>query len=348
MKSNLKIGFDSTFLSPNGGGISHDSKRIFSKLSSCAEVEQVEAQKSFFGIFQKYIYRLLGSKYALAKNYDLLYYSQFHNYRLRSHQAQIIRVHDLFPITNPEWFRFRSRVSFKLAVKNNLKQNSFYLCNSKSTANKFLVQFPTVRKERVYIEECGVDTQDKIPCSSCLACNESYLNNFLNRKLVVAIGTLEPRKNYSFLLKSWERYQSELDSKFTLMLIGNYGWKVNYLRHKLKNPQANIVWLQGICDYRVDQILRMAHAYICTSYNEGFGMPALEAASLGIPLILPRLSVFLDKYTNVFFYEQNNIADLTNILTKLENGIILKPNIRKATSELTNLVLRLESPHDFS
>ena len=348
MYKNLKIGFDPTFLDRNGGGISHDSTRIFSKLNSFSEIEKIQLQKSNFDFVQVKINRICRRNYKAVKNYDVLFFSQFHNYRLNNQQLQVIRVHDLFPITNPEWFRLISRISFKFALKNNLKQNSFYLCNSKRTADEFLKHFPSVARERVYIEECEVDYLKKIPCSSCLICNNGYFEKLLKQKFIVAIGTLEPRKNYQFLIESWKKYQAGRDSKFLLVIIGRYGWKASRVLRALNGSDANMIWFNGICDYGVKRVLEGAQAYVCTSYDEGFGMPALEAATLATPLILPRITAFQEKYKNVYFYRQNDFQEILNIFAKVETKDVLRPNIQETLSELNLLISKLEVSNDLS
>lgn len=122
----------------------------------------------------------------------------------------------------------------------------------------------------------------------------------------LAVGTLEPRKNLGFLLDLWEEMASHPDLELPgLVLAGARGWESDafferLIRHSLYG--ANIRWIESPDDAQLDALLRDAHGLLFPSHVEGQGLPPLEAASIGVPVIcqpLPSLTEFLGSYAHL-------------------------------------------------
>lgn len=109
----------------------------------------------------------------------------------------------------------------------------------------------------------------------------------------VAIGTIEPRKNIGFLLDLW----GEMDSKApTLFICGSRGWGCEDVFGRLDAGVANVTELAGLSDPALSALLSGACALLFPSLAEGFGLPPVEAAALGVPVIandLPSLREIL-------------------------------------------------------
>ncbi len=98
---------------------------------------------------------------------------------------------------------------------------------------------------------------------------------------VVAVGTLEPRKNLVRLLKAWEAASDSLDG-WTLALAGPKGWGPD-----LPRP-ANVVPLGWVGDETLPGLLAAAELFCYPSLYEGFGLPPLEAMAAGTPTLVGR------------------------------------------------------------
>jgi glycosyltransferase involved in cell wall biosynthesis len=107
----------------------------------------------------------------------------------------------------------------------------------------------------------------------------------------VCLGTIEPRKNHAMLLDVWEKLPAPVPA---LYIIGGRGWASSALLARLDAlPEDGPVQiLSGLGDAEVATLLQGARALLFPSLVEGFGIPALEAAALGTPLILSNLAVF--------------------------------------------------------
>ena len=105
----------------------------------------------------------------------------------------------------------------------------------------------------------------------------------------VALGTIEPRKNLGLLLDAWEH----LTPAPQLYIVGNRGWADPALLARLDAlpPGGPVRVLSGLSDGAVATLLCGARALLFPSLAEGFGLPPLEAAALGTPVIAGDLAV---------------------------------------------------------
>lgn len=106
----------------------------------------------------------------------------------------------------------------------------------------------------------------------------------------VALGTIEPRKNHVLLLDVWNRLPAPAPRLF---IIGGRGWADAALMSRLDALPADgpVQVLQGLDDGAVALMLSKACALLAPSLAEGFGLPPVEAALLGTPVIATDLAV---------------------------------------------------------
>ncbi len=119
----------------------------------------------------------------------------------------------------------------------------------------------------------------------------------LHRPTFVTIGTIEPRKNHALLLDIWERLDPNLpeDRQPVLLILGSRGWNNEALFARLdQSPMMgkSVFELPGLSDGAVAALLQQARALLFPSLAEGFGLPVLEAAVLGTPVIANDLPIY--------------------------------------------------------
>jgi glycosyltransferase involved in cell wall biosynthesis len=100
------------------------------------------------------------------------------------------------------------------------------------------------------------------------------------------VGTLEPRKNISGIIKAFEQVV-EHGWEGTLVLVGRWGWRTGGMRRDLEASPARhrIVHLEHVSREQLPALYREAEALLFPSWLEGFGLPILEAMACGCPVI---------------------------------------------------------------
>ena len=121
-----------------------------------------------------------------------------------------------------------------------------------------------------------------------------------DRPYVVALGTIEPRKNHALLLDVWEDLSRDHPPAQVpdLLILGRRGWQNRAVFDRLdalRGPDARVRELPGLPDGAVGALLRGAAALAFPSHAEGYGLPPLEAAALGVPVIATPLPVLRER-----------------------------------------------------
>ena len=117
----------------------------------------------------------------------------------------------------------------------------------------------------------------------------------------VTLGTIEPRKNHAFLLDVWARLPTPAPR---LYIVGNRGWADAALLARLDALPVDgpVRVLHGLPDGAVAALVAQARALLAPSLAEGFGLPPVEAASLGTPVIATDLAVTRELLGNKAVY----------------------------------------------
>jgi len=125
------------------------------------------------------------------------------------------------------------------------------------------------------------------------------------------VGTLEPRKGYDQVLGAFERLWGD-GFEVNLVIVGKQGWMVDALAKRLRNhPQINkrLFWLEGVSDAYLEKIYAAGACLVAASYNEGFGLPLIEAAQHGLPIIARGIPVFREVAGKNAFYFSDEEPD---------------------------------------
>jgi len=101
---------------------------------------------------------------------------------------------------------------------------------------------------------------------------------------IVALGTIEPRKNHLRLLRAWRMLPQPRPQ---LIVIGRRGWDCTEVIAELTAGQqrGELVWYEDLDDDSVFHYLGNAQALVYPSLLEGFGFPPLEALALGTAVV---------------------------------------------------------------
>jgi len=123
----------------------------------------------------------------------------------------------------------------------------------------------------------------------------------------VTLGTIEPRKNHAFLLDLWQEMHRTLAAPDIphLLILGRRGWSNQTLFDRLDTlPFRNqtVFELPNLLDDAVANLLLHARALLFPSHVEGFGLPPIEAASLGTAVIVPPLPIYHETLGNYPVY----------------------------------------------
>ena len=101
-------------------------------------------------------------------------------------------------------------------------------------------------------------------------------------RYVIAIGTVQPRKNYARLIAAFALLALPREEA-ALVIVGKLGWSSAEI--EAQAARAGVILTGHVSDADKQALLAGARAYALPSLYEGFGMPILEAQSAGIPVV---------------------------------------------------------------
>ncbi len=146
---------------------------------------------------------------------------------------------------------------------------------------------------------------------------------FDNKSVYLAVGTVEPRKNYSFILDAFEQlWSSGID--LPICIVGRVGWKCEELMERissLRKAGKNIYFFSDLNDAELEYCYQGAKALIFASVVEGFGLPLVEAMHFGKPVIASNIPVFRevgDDYP--IYFDLKAPGTLAKAVTEFEFG----------------------------
>jgi glycosyltransferase involved in cell wall biosynthesis len=106
------------------------------------------------------------------------------------------------------------------------------------------------------------------------------------------VSTLEPRKNIINAIKAFNYLKNTEKIEHQLVIIGQKGWQYKPILAAIANSpwQKDIHYLGYLSDRQVAYFYSQAEVFVYPSYYEGFGLPVLEAMSLGAPVVTSNTS----------------------------------------------------------
>jgi glycosyltransferase involved in cell wall biosynthesis len=200
----------------------------------------------------------------------------------------VYMVHDLIPITHPEYCRDGEAAKHRLRIRTMLETGSAIIGNSQATLdvlNSFACSESLPALPQI---PCWLGSIPLISMPDALPRSE--------RPYFVILGTIEGRKNHLLLLNIWAELVREL-GQFApqLRIIGQRGWEADQVFATLDRApmlKGHVVEINDCTDTELADHLFHARALLFPSMAEGYGLPLVEALGAGIPVIASNISVF--------------------------------------------------------
>ena len=125
--------------------------------------------------------------------------------------------------------------------------------------------------------------------------NPKYQNSkyeILNTKYLLFIGRLEERKNIVGIIKAFEILKEKYKIPHKLVLAGKFGFGAESIKNKIENSQyrEDIILPGYVSDEEKFELLKNAEVFLFPTFYEGFGLPILEAQSVGTPVVTSNIS----------------------------------------------------------
>jgi alpha-1,3-rhamnosyl/mannosyltransferase len=112
----------------------------------------------------------------------------------------------------------------------------------------------------------------------------------LHRPYLLAVGTIEPRKNVDLLLDAYSALPASVRDEFELVFAGPPGWAQTATKARLQQPPRGVRYIGYVEEEAMPGIFAGATALVYPSLYEGFGFPVAQAMAVGTPVITSNVS----------------------------------------------------------
>lgn len=186
----------------------------------------------------------------------------------------VLQLHDLFQLTmnNAHGSRLKAKIyglTDRLSIGHSVRVADRIWAPSQFTADETVRLFPYAR-DKIRVMPHVVEGFTTEPVAPDIPLPERYW---------LCVGTREPRKNIPFFVEAWQIARRQFSRTPDLLLVGGSDCLSNTQR-ELPGLHA----ISGITDGQLHHIYRHADRLWQPSYGEGFGLPVVEALSVGTPV----------------------------------------------------------------
>ena len=210
---------------------------------------------------------------------------------LSLYSKQIITIHDLTPLINPNWFLQSDSEKFKFIISKAIKRVEKIIADSYST-KKDIINFFNVNSGKIEVIHLAADEIYR-PIENKEAIDYVKKKYGINQKYIFFVGTVEPRKNIPVLIDAFTIIKEKFP-EYKLVICGQIGIKSEIFYKKMQeipeNVKKDIILTGYVPVLELPYLYNGCEVFVYPSLYEGFGLPVLEAMSCGVPVITSKTS----------------------------------------------------------
>ncbi len=184
---------------------------------------------------------------------------------------QALTIHDLSPLEQPEWFTRSYSAWYRLFLPILARRVRIIFTPSEYVKNKVVKRFGV---RNVVVTPNGVDASIFHPKA-----RQSGIE--IPKPYVLFVGSIQPRKNLEGLVGAWHQVKDTF--KDTWLVVAGEAGRV--FRPAQFDAGERIRFLKYVSDEDLAGLYARAELLVLPSFDEGFGVPALEAMACGTPVI---------------------------------------------------------------
>ncbi|WP_370308213.1 glycosyltransferase family 4 protein [Sphingobium abikonense] len=258
-------------------------------------------------------------------------------HRLIRHRRQIARwrragasinliVYDLLPLQRPDWFPDSTGRNFRGWIKLLMRDADRAICISGQVArdlNDMLQAAPAPVRERIEVHVMPLSgaIEHSSPTTGIDAKGIAALGRLQDQDMVLAVGTIEPRKGHDSLIAAMEHLWRTDPTAPHLVVVGRPGWRTEALQAHMRalvQREPRFLWLDNASDELLTALYMRASLVAVPSRGEGYGLPVAEALRQGRKVLARDLPVFRElERPGLYFFQNETPAALAARLVEL-------------------------------
>jgi glycosyltransferase involved in cell wall biosynthesis len=250
-------------------------------------------------------------------NPDIIHGNTYTVFRCKK-SIKIMTIYDLTFIKYPEYIN-NSVLAYKHRVEKALKWTDLIITISESSKQD-IIEYLGVNSNQIYVTPLGIRYHQNYLYSQDKSKLNYSINYDFSQPYLLFVSTIEPRKNIISLIQAFNLLKETQKIPHNLVLIGGKGWLYEPIFKEIENSpyRENIYHLNYLSDELVALFYSNADVFVYPSYYEGFGLPVLEAMTLGCPVITANTSSLPEVGGDAVLYiDPFSVEDLADKILKV-------------------------------
>jgi glycosyltransferase involved in cell wall biosynthesis len=248
------------------------------------------------------------------------------------HGINVMTCMDLSYFRYPEWFSLKERASRRMNTYVSLRQADRIYVISNYVGKEIEKRFG-VPSARIVLTSCGVPKKMLNP-DHRQKLRKCYGHE--DDKIILFVGSIFNRRHMPEIIEAMR----ELDSNVKLIVIGeNRTYPPQDLRAQVEQLQleTRVKLLDYVSEKLLQDYFQMADLFVYLSDYEGFGIPALEAMSYGVPTVLS-LNPAMDEIFKdaAYFVNQVSVSEVSRAFKHLLEDSTVRCDLARRGKELAD------------
>ena len=194
----------------------------------------------------------------------------------------VITIHDVAFIKYPEFLTAAARRHYQGKIHAAIQKADHILAVSAATKDD-IIQWLAVAPERITVQHHGF--REEFRPHTAAEIQQARERWKLPADYFLFVGTMEPRKNLSALLRGYRMLRAQQAEAPALLLCAPEGWCSERIHQEVADAPG-VIWWKEVPSVALPALYAAARALVLPSHDEGFGLPALEAMASGTSTIL--------------------------------------------------------------
>jgi glycosyltransferase involved in cell wall biosynthesis len=234
----------------------------------------------------------------------------------------VVTIHDLAFIHYPHEFLKKDLFQLTNWTESSVNHSKKIIAVSKTTKKDIMKTYNT-KENKIEVIYNGYEKPVKIPPPDW----KTELK--IKQPTILFVGTLQPRKNLSTLIKAFEKFK-QIAPDYKMIFAGKKGWMYEEIYDEVSELglDNDIFFSDYVSDLQLMFLYKNSFCLVLPSYYEGFGIPILEAMGFGCPVI----SSFASSLPEIggdacLYFDPNNVYDLFEKLKLLKDDETIKKEL---------------------
>jgi glycosyltransferase involved in cell wall biosynthesis len=226
-------------------------------------------------------------------------------------------IHDIIPITNPEWYSLQARIYYRILLPLVIRNAKLLITVSEAT-KKDIHKHIGIPLEKIHVAGNAVDEfWHKVE-------ERPTIDNY-----ILTVGSLDPRKNLKRIIESFLILE---DNSLNLVVVGHKHKAFANLDISIPEQDSKRIIFTGfVTDEEIRSLYSHAKVFVYVSLKEGFGIPPLEAMRCECPVVASDIEVLREVCSDAALYVNplDSLSISQGIKHLLDNNNISNALIKK-------------------